>query len=139
MCPKVGGDGIMFEVINGIFERWDWADCVQNIAVGIIPGGSGNGLARSICHQTREPYFPQPTLAAALSAVRNQHTPMDLVRIETKSQIMFSFLSCGWGLLSDIDIESERLRAIGGQRFTVWSLARLLTLRTYGGKVKKLS
>lgn len=48
---------------------------------------------------------------------------------------MFSFLSVGWGLLSDIDIESERLRAIGGQRFTVWSLARLIGLRTYRGKV----
>lgn len=39
---------------------------------------------------------------------------------------MYSFLSIGWGLLSDIDIESEKLRAIGGQRFTVWSLARLI-------------
>jgi len=76
---------------------------------------------------------------------------MDLVRVETKSkvriiriiakliqaipffnqlspflQIMFSFLSVGWGLISDIDIESERLRAIGGQRFTLWSIARLI-------------
>lgn len=48
---------------------------------------------------------------------------------------MFSFLSVGWGLLSDIDIESERFRAIGGQRFTVWSVARLLDLRTYKGKL----
>lgn len=50
-------------------------------------------------------------------------------------QIMFSFLSVGWGLLSDIDLESERFRAIGGQRFTIWSIARLLDLRTYKGKV----
>lgn len=48
---------------------------------------------------------------------------------------MFSFLSIGWGLLSDIDIESERLRAIGGQRFTVWALARLVGLRRYKGVV----
>lgn len=48
---------------------------------------------------------------------------------------MFSFLSVGWGLLADIDIESERFRAIGGQRFTVWSVARLLDLRTYKGKI----
>lgn len=41
----------------------------------------------------------------------------------------------GWGLLSDIDIESEKLRVIGGQRFTIWSLARLIGLRTYRGKV----
>lgn len=48
---------------------------------------------------------------------------------------MFSFLSVGWGLLSDIDIESERLRAIGGQRFAVWAFARLVGLRTYKGVV----
>ncbi|KFB52893.1 AGAP006995-PA-like protein [Anopheles sinensis] len=51
---------------------------------------------------------------------------------------MFSFLSVGWGLISDIDIESERLRAIGGQRFTVWSVHRLISLRTYHGTVSYL-
>ena len=63
---------------------------------------------------------------------------MDIVRVETRNQILFSFLSVGWGLLADIDIESERLRAIGGQRFTVWSVARLIGLRTYKGKVSYL-
>lgn len=48
---------------------------------------------------------------------------------------MFSSLSVGWGLISDIDIESERLRAIGGQRFTIWSVHRLISLRTYKGTV----
>jgi sphingosine kinase len=51
---------------------------------------------------------------------------------------MFSFLSVGWGLIADIDIESERLRAIGSQRFTVWSIHRLISLRTYMGKVSYL-
>lgn len=48
---------------------------------------------------------------------------------------MYSFLSVGWGLISDIDIESERLRAIGYQRFTIWSVHRLIRLRTYHGTV----
>jgi sphingosine kinase len=60
---------------------------------------------------------------------------MDIVRVETKKQIMFSFLTVGWGLIADIDIESERLRALGGQRFTLWSVHRLINLRTYRGKV----
>lgn len=64
---------------------------------------------------------------------------MDLVRVETRNQILFSFLSVGWGLLADIDIESERLRAIGGQRFTIWTIARLIGLRTYKGKVSYLA
>ncbi|XP_028163672.1 sphingosine kinase 1-like [Ostrinia furnacalis] len=57
---------------------------------------------------------------------------------------MFSFLSVGWGLLADIDIESERLRAIGSQRFAIWAVARLVGLRRYRGvlsyaKIKDVS
>lgn len=132
---QVGGDGIVYEVINGIFERPDWSEVIKSIPIGIIPCGSGNGLARSIAHHCSEPYLPSPTLPLSLAAVKTNVTTMDLVRVENTSQIMFSFLSVGWGLLSDIDIESERLRVLGGQRFTVWSLARLIGLRDYGGKL----
>ncbi|XP_024940800.1 sphingosine kinase 2 isoform X3 [Cephus cinctus] len=127
----VGGDGILFEVINGIFERPDWEKAVKELPLGVIPCGSGNGLAKSIAHAKQEPYDPNPMLISALSVVKSKKTPIDLIRIETRSQIMFSFLSVGWGFLADIDIESERLRVIGGQRFTVWSVARLIGLRTY--------
>ncbi|XP_017775948.1 PREDICTED: sphingosine kinase 2-like [Nicrophorus vespilloides] len=131
----VGGDGIIFEAINGMFERPDWSEVIKNVPIGVIPGGSGNGLARSIAHVAGEPYLCNTTLPSALSLVRNNFEPMDIVRVETKSQIVFSFLSVGWGFLSDIDIESERLRMLGGQRFTIWSLARLIGLRNYRGKV----
>lgn len=118
-----------------MFERPDWLSVVENLPVAVVPGGSGNGLARSVAYYTDEPYLPTPTLPSALSLVRNRCVPMDLVRVENASQIIFSFLSVGWGLLSDIDIESERLRMLGGQRFTVWSVARLIGLRSYSGKV----
>ncbi|XP_066260210.1 sphingosine kinase 1-like isoform X1 [Euwallacea similis] len=131
----VGGDGIIFEIINGLFERPDWAEMLRSIPIGVVPGGSGNGLARSIAHHCEEPYIPSPTLPAALAAVRGHSEAMDLVRVETVSHILFSFLSVGWGLLSDIDIESERLRMLGGTRFTVWSVARLIGLRSYKGKL----
>lgn len=46
----VGGDGIYYEVINGLFERSDWERAVEELPIGIIPCGSGNGLARTISH-----------------------------------------------------------------------------------------
>lgn len=49
----VGGDGIYYEVINGLFERADWEHAIQTIPIGIIPCGSGNGLARAIAHAYR--------------------------------------------------------------------------------------
>ena len=61
---------------------------------------------------------------------------MDLVMINTASgKNMYSFLSVGWGLLSDIDIESERLRFLGESRFATWTLVRTLNLRTYRGRL----
>ncbi|XP_058833127.1 sphingosine kinase 2-like [Topomyia yanbarensis] len=131
----VGGDGIFYEVLNGLFEREDWQAAIEEIPIGIIPCGSGNGLAKTIAHLYDEPFETKPILAAALTIVKGKHSMLDVVRVETRSQIMFSFLSVGWGLISDIDIESERLRAIGGQRFTLWSVHRLISLRTYQGKV----
>ncbi|KAG7189699.1 hypothetical protein KM043_017367 [Ampulex compressa] len=134
----VGGDGIVFEVVNGLLQRPDWERALKELPLGVIPCGSGNGLAKSIAHAKQEPYDNNPMLISALSIVKCKKASMDLVRVETRSKIFFSFLSVGWGLLSDIDIESERLRAIGGQRFTVWSVARLIGLRTYKGKVSYL-
>lgn len=51
---------------------------------------------------------------------------MDLVKVQTEKESFFSFLSVGWGLMADIDIESERLRAIGEARFAVWGVIRAL-------------
>lgn len=46
----MGGDGILFEVINGLLERPDWAKVLKELPLGIIPSGSGNGLAKTIAH-----------------------------------------------------------------------------------------
>lgn len=46
----VGGDGILYEVINGLFERTDWEKALNEVPIGVIPSGSGNGLAKAIAH-----------------------------------------------------------------------------------------
>lgn len=46
----VGGDGVLFEVLNGMFERLDWQQALAEVPLAILSCGSGNGLARSICH-----------------------------------------------------------------------------------------
>ncbi|XP_031787619.1 sphingosine kinase 2 isoform X2 [Nasonia vitripennis] len=134
----VGGDGIVFEAINGLLQRPDWDTVMKQLPIAVIPCGSGNGLAKSIAFSKQEPFDQNPMLISALSVVRRRLNQMDLVRVETRKQILYSFLSVGWGLLADVDIESERLRAIGAQRFTLWSLARLIGLRTYKGSVSYL-
>lgn len=73
-----------------------------------------------------EPYNPDPILISALNIVGGNRCPMDLVRVETRTQVVYSFLSIGWGFIADIDIESERIRMLGSPRFTIWSIARLI-------------
>lgn len=46
----VGGDGVLFEILNGMFERLDWQQALAEVPLAILPCGSGNGLARTICH-----------------------------------------------------------------------------------------
>ncbi|XP_058977879.1 sphingosine kinase 2 [Musca domestica] len=137
------GDGLYFEVLNGIMERLDWRVLTRDLPLGIIPCGSGNGLAKSIAHCYNEPYEPKPIVNASLTCVSGKWAPLDVVRVELltkekQQQEMFSFLAIGWGLIADVDIESEKLRSIGAQRFTLWSIHRILNLRTYKGKLSYL-
>ena len=41
----VSGDGLLFEMLQGIFRRDDWKDVISQVRFGIIAGGSG--LSRS--------------------------------------------------------------------------------------------
>ena len=46
----VSGDGLVFEVVNGILERDGGDELLQKIPFGICPTGSGNGLLASLFH-----------------------------------------------------------------------------------------
>lgn len=50
----------------------------------------------------------------------------------------FSFLSVAWGFVSDVDIQSERFRALGSARFTLSTVLGLATLHTYRGRLSYL-
>ncbi len=45
----VSGDGLIFEVLNGLMLRDDRDEALK-LPLGIIPGGSGNALASAICY-----------------------------------------------------------------------------------------
>ncbi|KAF0288752.1 Sphingosine kinase 1 [Amphibalanus amphitrite] len=132
----VSGDGLLYEVYNGILSRADWHHWVD-FPVALVPAGSGNGMAASVAHASNllPAFLQNPVLTASLALAKRLQLQVDLMMVRTQTEELVGFLSLGWGLLADIDIESERLRVLGGARFTVWAAARLLTLKTYRGKV----
>ncbi|XP_056617846.1 sphingosine kinase 2 [Triplophysa dalaica] len=151
----VSGDGLLHEVINGLMERPDWEQAIKT-PVGILPCGSGNALAGSINHYAgydmclREPLL----LNCCFLLCRGRVKPMDLVSVTTSPysasstsnqnghppapRRLFSFLSVAWGFVSDVDIESERYRGLGSARFTLGTLVRLASLRSYKGRLSYL-
>ena len=47
------GDGLIYEVFNGLLRRPDWRRAIQ-FPVGVIPCGTGNALAASILWRSGE-------------------------------------------------------------------------------------
>lgn len=146
----VSGDGLLHEVINGLMDRPDWERAIKT-PVGVLPCGSGNALAGSINHYAgydmclREPLL----LNCCFLLCRDGVQPMDLVSVTTSPapsnnshtaapRRLFSFLSVAWGFVSDVDIESERYRGLGSARFTLGTLVRIASLRSYKGRLSYL-
>ncbi|ELT99919.1 hypothetical protein CAPTEDRAFT_126517 [Capitella teleta] len=138
----VSGDGLIYEVINGLMEREDWEKAIK-MPIGTLPGGSGNALCVSMLfaagYVALLPTGDNAMLHATFALIKHEVIPMDIVAVDTVSgKRLYSFLSVAWGLTSDVDIESERYRSMGGARFTVGAMARIINLRKYHGRVSFL-
>ncbi|KAM6940072.1 sphingosine kinase 1-like [Xenentodon cancila] len=136
----ISGDGLLYEVINGLLDRSDWEEAVRT-PLGILPGGSGNALAASIHHYSGgSPVSGEELLVnCGFLLCKGLVSHMDLVSVHlSSSPRLFSFLSLAWGFVADVDIESEKYRHVGAARFTVGTLVRLASLRVYKGKLAYL-
>ncbi|KAM3622922.1 uncharacterized protein V6R79_004909 [Siganus canaliculatus] len=136
----MSGDGLLFEVINGLLERPDWEEAIQT-PLGILPGGSGNALAASVHRYSGASAVSSEELLVSCGFLlcKGLLSRMDLVSVHLPSSPrLFSFLSIAWGFVADVDIESEKYRHVGAARFTVGTLVRLASLRVYRGKLAYL-
>lgn len=52
---SVGGDGLLVEVVQGLMDRDDWEKALQ-LPVAPLPGGSGNGLVKTLTERANVPY-----------------------------------------------------------------------------------
>uniref|UniRef100_A0A8C1LCP4 Sphingosine kinase 1 n=1 Tax=Cyprinus carpio TaxID=7962 RepID=A0A8C1LCP4_CYPCA len=143
----LSGDGLLFEVVNGLMDRPDWEKAIQT-PLGILPGGSGNALAASVHHYTRvfvcllvlcraSPVWGEDLLTSCgFLLCKGLVSKLDLISIRLSSGArLFSFLSLAWGFVADVDIESEQFRQLGALRFLLSTLLRLASLRVYQGKL----
>ena len=136
----MGGDGLLFEVLNGLVARPDAHDLLltnqNHLTVGVVGCGTSNGMATSLTHASHEPYGP---LTETFLIAKGHETLMDVSRYETMTSTTtttttksyISFLTYAYAMIADIDIESEVLRWLGELRNDVWAVWRVLWLRHY--------
>ncbi|XP_076917345.1 sphingosine kinase 2-like [Bidens hawaiensis] len=128
----VSGDGILVEVVNGLLGREDWSTALKT-PLGVIPAGTGNGMIKSLLDSAGEPCTPAH---ATLAAIRGHKRSLDVATIWQGETVFFSVLMLAWGLISDIDIESEKYRWMGSARIEFYALKRILRLRKYNGCIR---
>jgi len=124
----ISGDGLFHELLNGLLKRTD--DSLP--PVGLIPAGSGNGLAWSAAHLENA---PDVVTFAMFKALKYQPKDLDLFKYESGNEVKYCMLSVMVGLIADIDIDSDKLRSLGQLRFTIYSVLRIMTKRSYKIKI----
>ncbi|XP_025877367.1 sphingosine kinase 2 isoform X3 [Oryza sativa Japonica Group] len=120
------------KVVNGILQRMDWEEAMK-IPIGVVPAGTGNGMAKSLLHSASKTYSVPN---AVFAIIRGYSQSLDVCTIVQGRKKFFSVLNMTWGLVADIDIESEKYRWMGSARFDFYALVRIMNLRKYYGSIQ---
>ncbi|KAJ5359710.1 ATP-NAD kinase-like domain-containing protein [Penicillium cataractarum] len=112
------GDGLPYEIINGIAQRDDAGHILRNVPIVQLPGGSGNAMCVNMFKTTSFSH-------AALYTLKGIRQPIDLMSVTQGDKRYISFLSQNVGLLAECDLDTESMRFLGGKRFAVGFLQRL--------------
>lgn len=138
----ISGDGLIYEIINGLAARSDCKEAIR-MPIGQIPGGSANALACSLSYISDETFrtlkLEEFATAMTFNLVKSKPIPLDIISIQLCDKtIVQSFLSVQWAIIADVDLESEKFRYLGELRFTIGAIKRILDLRVYRGRVSFL-
>ena len=133
---SIGGDGIMHEIVNGLAKQG------KRATIAVIPAGSGNGMASTLGMQNFED--------ATWSLFHGQRVPLDVFKIQQprpghrtiagqavdEPTERFAFLHMCYGIIADIDFDSEWLRWLGPTRFPLTGVFKVIFLPSYPVKLR---
>lgn len=158
----VGGDGTLHEVINGLLSRPDWRECAASVALAHFPCGSGNGVAvscglrdaataavavakgalarmdvTSVLVRTAGGAPPTLVEARGRAGVLEDGSPVAAAAPASTTPRWtrtFCALSLVFGMMANLDVNTERLRWMGDARFTLGGALEILAARSYACK-----
>ena len=105
-----GGDGTFNEAINGLVKNHNF-----NLpTIGFLPGGTGNSFMHDLNATC-------PNKAIKL-IINGNVRKIDISQLKFNNKIEYSINIVGWGMVTDILILAEKMRFLGGVRYTLASL-----------------
>jgi len=110
----VGGDGTIHEAVLGLMKSGK----AKSIPLGIIPGGTGNAFIEDL--GCRDP------IKAANRIIDGQVSPIDIFQIVHNEATSYAFNIIGWGMASDVNIQAEQLRWLGGMRYSISAIINIM-------------
>ncbi|OCF42065.1 D-erythro-sphingosine kinase [Kwoniella heveanensis CBS 569] len=133
VIATASGDGVVYEVINGLAARPDGRKALQT-PIAPIPTGSANSLCINLFGI--KDTFNVPF--ACLNVIKGRPLPIDLCSVLFAPSMTrrFSFLSTALGLMSELDIGTEHLRWMGDTRFLVGFLKGITTMKHLPCRIK---
>ena len=113
-----GGDGTLFEVINGYFQNpaevW--------IPIGILPIGTGNAFARDL-------ELDRSNWIEAIKIIANQKTrKLDVGKFHANGQDFYYLNILGLGFVADVIKIAYKLKMFGNFSYTLGVLIRTIFL-----------
>ena len=116
-----GGDGTLFEVLNGLYARPQ----AERPPLGVIPVGTGNAFARDL------DLAPGDWEKGVEIVAGGRQRQFDVGRVESPEGVYHFLNIVGAGLPVDVMKSSLRLKAFGRATYSVASLLKALQMRCY--------
>ena len=120
-----GGDGTIFEVINGYFNNPSLSKSRENrIPIGVLPIGTGNAFIRDIG-------IGADNWKDAIKLIANNKTKaIDVGKFSTQNKIYYFINILGLGFVADANRTSKFWKFLGKHAYTVAVLIRTIFLKT---------
>ena len=116
-----GGDGTLFEVINGYFLNTG----KKKIPIGILPIGTGNAFARDL-------YEDSSKWEEAINVISlNKPKKVDVGRFKTQGKEYYYMNILGLGFVSDVGKTAYRLKFFGNISYTLGVFYQMAFLKSH--------
>ncbi len=115
-----GGDGTLFEVLNGYYQN----KTQHKPPIGLIPNGTGNAFMREL--KLRQSDWKKAIDIIAL----NHRRAIDVGRFSSEGKIWHFINIVGMGFITEIAEASVPLKWMGNTAYTVATLLKLISLKS---------